>query len=98
MWIENTGIAPVYRDYILALRIKQNRTEVVLPLDADVRTWLPGDAWIEDLLRLPESLGTGEAMLYAGLVDPEELEPQVHFAVEEAEEDGWVPLGVVKVE
>lgn len=98
MWIENTGIAPVYRDYKLALRIKQDQGETVLPLDADVRTWLPGDAWIEDLLRLPESLGTGDTMLYAGLVDPEKLEPQVHFAVEEAEEDGWVPLGIVKIE
>jgi len=46
---------------------------------------------------VPASLGAGDAMLFAGLVDVETLQPRVHFAVEE-EEDGWVPLGTVTVE
>ncbi len=104
MWIENTGIAPIYRDYRLALRLKQEpptppgRGETVLLVPADVRAWLPGDAWIEEALPVPADLSSGEAMLYAGLVEEETEQPRVRFAVEETEEDGWVPLGTVTIE
>jgi len=97
MWIENTGIAPIYRAYRLALRIRQDRGEAVVLSPVDPRTWLPGDAWIEEKASVPASLSAGDAMLFAGLVDVETLQPRVHFAVEE-EEDGWVPLGTVTVE
>ena len=97
MWIENTGIAPIYRDYSLALRLEQDQGEVILPIQADIRTWLPGDAWIEASLPLPADLGSGETKLYAGLVDAEMLKPQIQFAVEESAEDGWVPLGAMKI-
>jgi hypothetical protein len=41
---------------------------------------------------------TGEAEVSMGLVHPDSGEAAVRFAVEEAEEDGWVPLGSVVVE
>ena len=72
--------------------------KAVLPVPADVRAWLPGDAWIEEALPVPADLGSGEAMLYAGLVEEETQQPRVRFAVEKTEEDGWVPLGTVKIE
>ena len=40
MWWFNAGVAPVYRSYTLALAIG----DTVIPLDADIRQWLPGDA------------------------------------------------------
>ncbi len=98
MWVENTGAAPIYRDYKLALRIKGDAGEAVIPTSPDLRTWLPGDAWIEEEVRIPETLGGGGAMLSAGIVAPETNEPKVRFAVEETDGEGWVPLGAVAVE
>jgi hypothetical protein len=40
MWWFNAGVAPVYRDYLLALEIGS----AVIPLEADIRQWLPGDS------------------------------------------------------
>ena len=43
-WIENTGVAPLYRKYDLALRLRQgDREEIVTLPEQDVHTWLPGD-------------------------------------------------------
>jgi len=97
MWVENTGIAPIYRDYTLALRLEQDRGEAILPIPVDIRTWMPGDAWIETSLPLPANLGSGETRLYAGLIDAEMQQPRVRFAVEESTEEGWVPLGTMKI-
>ena len=96
-WIENTGTAPIYRDYRLALRLVQDQAEVVLPLPVDIRTWLPGDAWIEETLPVPADLGTGDARLYASLVDPQTRQPRLRFAVEESDAEGWVPVGKVSI-
>ena len=93
MWIENTGIAPIYRQYELALRIRSEAGEVVLPTGMDPRKWPPGDAWIEEQVVVPDSIGVGSAQLSAGLVDIETRASRVQFAVEETEEEGWVPLG-----
>ena len=44
MWWFNAGVAPVYRSYTLALAIG----DTVIPLDADVRQWLPGDCRLRE--------------------------------------------------
>ena len=97
MWIENTGVAPLYHPYELALRLRTSEREVVLRPGIDASAWQPGDAWIEELLRLPAELPAGEAEMSAGLVHPDTGEVAVRFAVDESGEDGWVPLGQVKL-
>lgn len=97
MWIENTGVAPIYWPYKLALRLKQEQGEEVFPASPDIREWLPGDAWIEEKVQVPKKFGKGGAMLYAGLAHPATLEPKVLFA-NEGVKDGWLPLGKVSIE
>ncbi|MFC1525697.1 DUF4832 domain-containing protein [Candidatus Latescibacterota bacterium] len=96
MWIENTGVAPIYRPYQLALRVQAGEADLVLPLGVDAQDWQPGDAWIEKALRLPDSL-TGTARLAVGLVHPDTQEPRVRFAVEETDDQGWVPVGETEI-
>ena len=98
-WIENVGVAPIYRRYDFALRLRQgDREETVVFTDVDIRKWLPGDAWIDKWVRLPEGFTAGEVTISAGLVAPEGGdEVRVRFAVEEQDEDGWVRLGAIRV-
>jgi hypothetical protein len=98
MWIENTGVAPVYREYKLAVKIKCAGGEHIHVLKADARKWLPGDAWIEDKAKVPNDFAKGDAMLYAGLVHPQTLKPAVRFANEGTEADGWMPLDTITIE
>ena len=93
-WIENVGVAPLYRRYTFALRLRQDTTEHIIPFDdVDVRSWLPGDVWIPKLLDLPKGLRPGWVEVSAGLLDQTTKKPAINFAVKERFADRWVLLG-----
>ncbi|HYE04625.1 MAG TPA: DUF4832 domain-containing protein [Planctomycetota bacterium] len=99
LWIENIGVAPIYRRYDLAVRLRQrDRQEVVLVPDVDVRAWLPGDAWVDRTIRLPPGFKPGWIDLAVGLVTPGTAKPRVKFAVKEQFADGWVSLNGIEVD
>ena len=98
MWVENTGTAPLYRQYELALRLQWEGGQEVVTTGIDAREWQPGDAWIEESVAVPASVGCGQGQLSVGLVEPGRQVPQVRFAVEEGSGEGWVPLGSVTLE
>jgi hypothetical protein len=97
-WWENKGVAPCYEHFPLALRLVGSRRTVVLPTDADIRSWLPGDALYDDRVFLPLDLPEGTYELQVGIVDPQTREPRVRLAIEGRTADGWYPLGRVSVE
>ena len=96
-WIENVGVAPIYRRYALAVRFTQGDRTVVRQFPDDIRAWLPGDACLVEPIRMPREFLPGPVMLHMGLVDLKTNEPKVRFAVEGATSDGWVPLDTVEV-
>ncbi len=97
LWIENTGVAPIYRPYDLAVRMKSARAAAAVVIQRDIRGWLPGDVWLEKRIEVPARLGPGPVELWAGLVDPKSLGPKVKFANETANSAGWLPLGRFRV-
>ncbi|MBE7466677.1 MAG: DUF4832 domain-containing protein [Planctomycetes bacterium] len=97
-WIENVGVAPIYRKYDFALRFRQGEQDFHHVLsDLDIRTWLPGDQWIERHVTLPLGLKPGYVELAAGLVKPGTTQAKVSFAVQEVFSDRWVDLGGIEV-
>ncbi len=98
-WIENVGVAPIYRRYDYALRLRQGERQAVVVFDdVDIRKWLPGDAWFGRQVKLPDGFEKGYAELAAGLIDPQTRTPCVRFAVKEQFPDGWVDLGGIEIE
>jgi hypothetical protein len=97
-WIENVGVAPIYRRYDFALRLRQGDHEEIIPIrGVDIRKWLPGDAIIDTTVKLPSSIKPGWAELSAGLLDPQTREARVCFAAKEVYSDRWVGLGGIEV-
>ena len=96
-WIENVGVAPIYRGYTFAVKLTQNGRTHVHRSDADIKTWLPGDAWLRETVPLPNDFRPGNVMLHAGLIDSTSGEPKVRFANEDAEADGWLPLDTIEI-
>ena len=97
-WIENVGVAPIYRRYDFAVRLRQGDRQAVVPLtDEDIRTWLPGDAYVSRDIALPEGFDRGWVQVAAALVDPETHEAKIDFAVRERFPDRWVDLGGVEI-
>jgi hypothetical protein len=93
MWWLNAGVAPVYGDYWLGLRI--DNTIVRVPVD--VRKWLPGDAVFDGTLFIPESVTAGNHRLQVALLSTNTGQPAIRLAMEGRQPDGWYDLGPIQV-
>jgi len=96
-WWDNKGVAPVYRKYLLALRLKNNQTSEVFITDADINTWMPGDNLYDDGIFIPRDLPAGNYELQIGIVDIQEHKPMIKLAIKGIDEEGWYPLGKIQV-
>lgn len=96
-WWENKGVAPCYRRFPLALRLKSAQRTEVLETDADIREWLPGDVVYDRAVFLPADMPPGEYELSVGLLDPHTRRPKVKLAIEGRDAEGWHRLGMIGV-
>jgi hypothetical protein len=96
MEIENTGVAPVYKNYVPALKLTGGRVSVIMTSGARVCEWLPGRHRVEEELLLPDSLGAGNYVVSFGILDPSNHLPVIRLANKGADPEGWYPLGIVE--
>lgn len=97
-WCENKGVAPCYRRFPLALRLKGKGTPRILVADADIRSWLPGDNLCDNAVFISPDMERGEYDLQIGLVDPGSRAPKVRLAIAGVDKDGWYNLGKVRID
>jgi hypothetical protein len=95
-WWDNKGVAPCYKPFRLALRLRNSETSAILRTDADIKSWLPGDNVYDSSVFVPVGVSLGIYELDLAITD-ENSEPKVRLAVEGRLEDGWYHLGAVKV-
>lgn len=96
-WWENKGVAPSYRKWPLAIRLKGASRTDVFETGADIRKWLPGDALYDGSVYVPADMPAGEYEIAVALLDPQTRQPKVKLAIAGRDADGWYPLGMVKV-
>jgi len=94
---KNSGVAPIYKDYKLAIRLRHAQKTILLPVDVDIREWLPGDIICEDKLYIPFDAPLGKYQLEIAIVDPVSYEPRVQLAIEGKMADGWYPIGEIEI-
>ncbi len=82
MWWLNAGVAPVYRQYDLAMELRSAGGSAEIRLPVDVRKWLPGDAVFDGTIYIPESLKPGSYRLRVALLDPRTGQPAIKLAIE----------------
>ena len=96
-WWENKGVAPCYRRYPLALRLRGGGKAAVLETGADIREWLPGDNLYDNAVFVPADMPAGDYQLDIAIVDAQTREPKVKLAIEGRRDDGWYELGAIRV-
>jgi len=96
---ENVGVAPPYRDYLLAFRLTNvgNKKSFAFVRDTSIKGWLPGQVEIAESVELPADLNTGRYELAVAVVHPFTKDPAVRLAIAARAEDGWYPLSRVVV-
>jgi len=97
MWWLNAGVAPVYREYWLALELRSAAGAATIRLPADVRRWLPGDAVFDGTVYVPETLAPGTYRLSVALLDPRTQLPAIRLAIQGRRDDGWYELGELQI-
>jgi hypothetical protein len=96
-WWDNKGVAPVYRKFLLALRLKNDNTSEVLVTDANVNSWFPGDNVYDDAVFVPREMPAGKYQLEIGIVDVQSHQPRVNLPIKGRTADGWYPLGNIEI-
>ncbi|HXF26440.1 MAG TPA: DUF4832 domain-containing protein, partial [Bryobacteraceae bacterium] len=96
MWWVNSGVAPVYRSYILALSLHSPSIDKAVEIPADPRKWLPGDSLVEEDIAVPE-LPPGEYRLRVALLDPRTHQAAIKLGIAGRTGDGWYDLGPIAV-
>jgi len=94
-WIENTGVAPIYVHYDLAIRLRQDQTEEIITLNhIDITKWLPGDVWLDENIDIPKTFQPGPLEVSIAIIDKNKT-PAVRFAVNETFKDYWLSFGEI---
>ncbi|MEP7232710.1 MAG: hypothetical protein ABI691_20795 [Ginsengibacter sp.] len=60
-------MAPIYKDYKFALRLKNLQRTQVLSTKANLLTWLPGDIVYDETLYMPFDMPVGKYQLRSQL-------------------------------
>ena len=96
LW-ENVGVAPIYKDYQFAIRLRNAQKNLILTTGADIRKWLPGDIVCDETLYIPHDAPLGKYQLEVAIVSPVTYEPRVKLAIAGKTDDGWYPLGEIEI-
>jgi hypothetical protein len=97
-WWENKGVAPSYRPFRLALRLRNSQSSLILPAQADLRSWLPGDNLCDEAVAVPEDVAPGDYELDLAVLGVETDQPAVKLAIAGRRPDGWYAMGAIRVE
>jgi hypothetical protein len=96
-WWENKGVAPCYKKFLLAIRLKNENRSALMLTDADITTWLPGDNVFDDAVFVPLDMPAGEYDLQIGIIDRQSHEPKVKLAIEGMDQEGWYSIGKMNI-
>jgi hypothetical protein len=96
-WLDNKGVAPIYGRYLLAIRLKNDKSSQVFVTDANIHSWFPGDNIYDDGVFVPLDMEAGNYQIQIGIVDVQTHEPKVNLAIEGKDPEGWYPLGNIAI-
>ncbi len=96
-WWENKGVAPCYKDFTLAIRLKSAEKVALFVTDANVKEWFPGDIVYDNSFFIPADFPVGNCDVQVAIVDKIKHEPRVSLAINGKGDDGWYQIGKISV-
>lgn len=94
----NSGVAPSYHNYAPVVRLNGPGGCFDLPLDEDIRTWMPDEEhFTRQELSLPEQIMPGEYTVSIGFPTGLEQRPALMLAIENQQTDGFYTMGSMTI-
>jgi hypothetical protein len=99
LW-ENKGVAPIYRPWPLAYRLRSGDGLVAASWKstANLMSWLPGTHEVEELLAIPPGVPAGRYALDVAILAEDEKTAHVEIAIVGKRPDGWYPVSEVGID
>ncbi len=94
---ENVGVAPPYRDYLLAFRLSGPSGVRVVATDTSIKGWMPGPKAVSTTLSLPSDVAPGRYDVAIGVVEPGTHAPAIKLAIAGRDGEGWYPVSQCEV-
>jgi hypothetical protein len=98
MWWLNSGVAPPYTNFRVAVQLRSANSSAVINIPVDVRKWLPGDAVFDGSVYVPETLADGTYDFRVAMLDPRSGKPAVRLAIAGRDPDGWYTEGQIRID
>ncbi len=95
--IDNKGIAPIYKPYRLAIRLRQGKKQWVIPFKADIRKWLPDYNSFKESLQIPKQVKKGYVEVDCAIIDDND-QPAIKMAHKERRKDMWYPVSHIQIQ
>ncbi|NOY37290.1 MAG: DUF4832 domain-containing protein [Chlorobi bacterium] len=96
-WWENGGVAPCYKNYLLAIRLTNPAYSKIFITKADIKSWLPGNNLYDNAVFIPLEMPAGFYTLQIGIIDPLTSKPEINLAIEGRDTEGWYTMGKIKI-
>jgi hypothetical protein len=99
LW-ENKGVAPVYRHWPLAYRLRSIADRVVATWisSADLMGWLPGTHEVEEVLGVPAGVPAATYSLDVAILNEDAAAAHVELAIAGKRADKWYPVSEVRID
>jgi len=96
LW-DNKGVAPIYRPWPLAYRLRSGDDRVVVTWKSptDLRTWLPGTHEVKDVLTIPEDVPAAMYSLDVAILTENAESAHVEIAIAGKRPDKWYQISVL---
>ena len=93
--IENRGVAPIYKNIPLKVRLSGKENSYELETDVDIRAWLPGKTVEKFSIDIPKDIALGEYDVEIGICN--ELVPVVYFCTDAPRNGSFYKVGRIEV-
>lgn len=93
--IENTGVAPIYNEIPLMLRLTDGENSYVFDTGLDIREWLPGKHINAFKVVLTEEIPAGNYQVEIGIVG--EGTPMIYLCTDAVRDDRYYIVGELKI-
>ena len=95
----NTGVAPVYRPYRLAFRIRaaNDSVSVTKITPANLKTWLPGSYQRSDTIAVADTASLDSYFIDVAILDIVADTAIIKLAIPGLRSDGWYPVSTLRI-
>ena len=93
--MENYGVAPIYHDIPLNVRLTGEGGTYVVNTGADLREWLPGTYDVEVIMKLAEDIKSGTYDIEIGICDEEH--PMIYMCTDAERDGAYYKVGCITI-